>query len=412
MPRRRPGPRWTVLRSILAVVLLLGGARVVWYAVTDPSDPGRALAQARWLDREIADRRAATRMQDLFPEGEFFTLVLDGLARTALATGVGDLDRQAALVVDAEDRLDRLTSDAVLAPYPATAGLPHGVFVEGWTLRLEAEVAALTEEPERATSVRARAATLREALDASTTGALESYPGQVWPVDTVVAAAALAVADEAVGVPGAAATVRRWLERVDASRVGPHGLLPHRTTLAGDVLDGPRATSSVLAAAMWPVIDPVSAPGRWAAVRAAFLVDRLGAVGLSEYPVGSDGDGDVDSGPLLLGVSLSATAVAAGAARANGDETLAVDLLRQGEVIGVPVTWRGERRYAGGALPVGDAFLAWARTRPVLLPDPGPAGPRPTWWLWLAPWVCGVGLLAAPATVRAVRRGLAASPVR
>jgi hypothetical protein len=70
------------------------------------------------------------------------------------------------------------------------------------------------------------------------------------------------------------------------------------------------------------------------------------------------------------------------AARAVGDGTLAQDLSREAELLGLPISWRGERRYALGALPVGDAFLAWARTRPAAEPAPteSDAGPGRPWW--------------------------------
>ena len=86
---------------------------------------------------------------------------------------------------------------------------------------------------------------------------------------------------------------------------------------------------------------------------------------MRKYPRGSEGSGDVDSGPLVLGVSASASAstVALAAARIVGDAELASDLDREAELLGLPTRWGGERRYRLGLLPVGDAFLAWARTR-------------------------------------------------
>ena len=75
------------------------------------------------------------------------------------------------------------------------------------------------------------------------------------------------------------------------------------------------------------------------------------------------------------------------AARAVGDATLAQDLSREAELLGLPISWGGQRRYALGALPVGDAFLAWARTRPAAGPLPADpdAGPGRPWWpvFWL-----------------------------
>ncbi len=99
-----------------------------------------------------------------------------------------------------------------------------------------------------------------------------------------------------------------------------------------------------------------------------------------DFPRASRRGGDIDSGPLLFGISASATVVAVRAARVNGDEALAVDLLTVIDVGGVP----RERCYGLGLLPVADAFLAWARAAPS--PSVGaptvPRSPTSSWRLW------------------------------
>ena len=120
------------------------------------------------------------------------------------------------------------------------------------------------------------------------------------------------------------------------------------------------------------------------------MVREAGLVGVREFSRGQDGVGDVDSGPLLLGVSASASAVTLAAARAIGDIELAEDLSREAELLGLPSRWGGEHRYALGLLPVGDAFLAWARTQPLeLVPQVGgdETSVRPWWPLLAAPFL-------------------------
>jgi hypothetical protein len=95
-----------------------------------------------------------------------------------------------------------------------------------------------------------------------------------------------------------------------------------------------------------------------------------------------DGAGDVDSGPLPLGISLSATAVTLGAAQVHGDAPLAGALANYGELAGLPLGTPWTKRYAFGLLPIGDAFLAWSKTaRPwvATLPAPPSAVISP-WW--------------------------------
>ena len=110
------------------------------------------------------------------------------------------------------------------------------------------------------------------------------------------------------------------------------------------------------------------------------MVREAGLVGVREYPAGDGTAGDVDSGPLLFGVSASASAVTLAAARRNGAVELAADLDHQAEYLGIPLEWAGRRRFAFGLLPVGDAFVAWARGVPVGDAGPGIETPRPLWW--------------------------------
>jgi hypothetical protein len=123
--------------------------------------------------------------------------------------------------------------------------------------------------------------------------------------------------------------------------------------------------------------DPRFAREQYRVLRARFLDNRLGILGMREYPDGVDGGEDMDTGPIVLGFSGPAVVVGAAAARANGDQAVADALLGWTEVIGMPVQLGGERWYAGGKLPIGDAFIAWART--------APAGPQRAWEP-LSPW--------------------------
>jgi hypothetical protein len=188
------------------------------------------------------------------------------------------------------------------------------------------------------------------------------------------------------------------------------GLLPHRLGLPGAGDEASRASSSALALVFEPDIDPGLAQRDYRSFVRHFVVRTAGLVGAREYRVGTEGPADVDSGPLVRGVSLSASAVALAAARRSGDRRLAEALDAEAELFGLPVTLAGRRRYGFGLLPVGDAFLAWARSQTgTQLPASTP-GPRPLWVpLTLLPLAPGA---LAGALVLVLRRRRRMSPAQ
>jgi hypothetical protein len=100
--------------------------------------------------------------------------------------------------------------------------------------------------------------------------------------------------------------------------------------------------------------------------------------------------------------------VTLGAAQVHGDARLAHALASYGEVAGVPVDTPRTKRYAAGQLPIGDAFLAWAKTaRPWVAPVPAAPPPGVAWW-WRLPLLALFAAVAvapwSPALVRRARR--------
>jgi hypothetical protein len=385
-----------VLLSLLAALAVLGLAmagRVAWVGYGPQPGASVTADQVRFLHGSIAAGDGA-RMQQLFPEGDFFLRALTAMA--SARTPFPDLGAVRAL----RDSLDAPESVAVFG----SGMVPeHGIFQAGWALAVAVDLAAASGDPADREDVRRRATTVEAALRGSSTGFLQSYPGQYWPCDTVVAASALAAAAVLLDRPDWLATVRTWRAGPLMQAADPVSeLLPHRVDQAGQSLEGPRGSSQSVIQAFWPAIG-LALDGRldaasWQAFRRWFVIREAELVGVREYPIGTSGSGDVDSGPLVLGVSASASTVAVAAARANGDFTLAEDLSREAELLGLPSNWGGQRRYALGMLPVGDAFLAWARTRPAAEPLPADSDAetgRPWWPAFGAPFLLPVAVLIA-----------------
>jgi hypothetical protein len=188
--------------------------------------------------------------------------------------------------------------------------------------------------------------------------------------------AALAIADSIFG-GRYRFIIARWVEAVRRRGDPKYGAIPHEAN------GGPRGESLALLSFILVEVDESLARQQYDILRNDFVSYTWGVPGVREYPHGEDGPGDIDSGPIILGFSGPATVVGAGAAIANGDEDLATALLATAEFAGFPIEIAGRRWYAGGLLPVGDAFLAWARS--ALPAAPAAAYPPLVPWWWRLP---------------------------
>ena len=380
---------------------LLVGVTVCNLRLLAPRGPKAAVAQLRFLERALADG-AAEDMQRWFPEGRVFTWALYGLAsaRTALLFPRDD-PRRARLLAASGAAVDTVLSDRARSTFVRDMSPEWGAFYTSWSLYAAAEHLRASGASDSALVERFRreADRLAAALEASPTPFLHSYPGSSWPADTSVGVAALAIHDRILPARYEA-VVKGWVARARALTHPDLGALSHtadpRTGAPGEV----RGSSLALMARVLVDVDPDFAREQYRVLRDRFVRARWGAVGVLEYADGRSFGGDVDSGPLVLGYSGPALVVGMAAARANGDARLGRILLGVTELVGVP--WGvGSRRYAAGLVPVGDAFIAWARSGP---PTPDTGWDRRLRWWWPVP-VHLVSLLVALRAWVVLRRG-------
>ncbi|MFC3999749.1 hypothetical protein ACFOVU_27800 [Nocardiopsis sediminis] len=367
--------------------------------------------------RARLDDGAGERMQRLFPEGYLFTHVLYGLSR--VNTGMLDPGLRGDALAEARWALEQAESAVGRAPFPADAAPAYGVFHAGWTAWLRGRIVELAggpdAAPDEARELSAAAEELRAAFDAALddgTPYLMAYPGAAWPVDSVVGIAALRLDDRLRGDDAHAGTIDRWSAAV-RDRLDPAtGLIPHSADPAtGAPLEGARGSSQSLLLRFLAEVDREWAAADHRVFRTTFASTVAMAPGTREFPQGDGSPGDVDSGPLILGLSASASTVALGDAVLFGDAASARALTGLAEASGVPVEAGGQRRYLGGVLPVGDAFLVWSLTaggEAAAARDataPGGEGPSPAWRVpWLLLTGTAMALLWWPA-VRALHRG-------
>jgi hypothetical protein len=191
--------------------------------------------------------------------------------------------------------------------------------------------------------------------------AFQTYPGETYPPDLATLAATVALYDRATG-QRVDADLARWLAtyRLEAVDPATRMLIQRLSPESGRPADRPRGSGTAFAAYFLVYADP----GLSAALYASLPVRHaLGFGAVREYPGGEAGLGDIDSGPVLAGLGVSATGFALAGARAHGDEATFRRILRTACLFGVPVPHRDGRWFlTGGGL--GNAILLAMLTAP------------------------------------------------
>ena len=375
--------RGTFVMFALGMVWL--NAKLYFAPATQPDFekvPPNAVAHLAFLKEELADG-AAEEMQGIFPEGFFFSHVLYGL--TWVEMGLRSAEHRDEAVREARRALAEIDSIEGKAAFPHDLPPEHGMFYSGWRNHLQAGIVLLEKDEAEMLQLRARCDALVKALsDAPSWPWLASYHNQVWPCDTPPGIHAMCVYDQVSGENRYTEFVAKWISAVRGSLCPTYGMITHvADPSTGQPLGTPRGTSQVIILRFLADIDPRFASEQYTQFQAHFIGDLLGVPAVLEYPRGTEGPSDVDSGPLIAGVSASATVVAMGVAQIYGDEKLSKSISQVGETIGFPFGTQ-KRCYLGGMIPIGDAFVVHATSaRPWLRREIGitiSSTPISKWW--------------------------------
>lgn len=202
---------------------------------------------------------------------------------------------------------------------------------------------------------------LRKKLQAQPTLLAQTYPGETFLPDNCVVVASLALFAR-LNPQHDQGFAHRWRKHIYTRFRDPQtGLFVFRVTRAGDVVQHSRASGSAWNGFYLFYIDPSFAAAQFRRLKASFATRSLGLAGLREWPQGKEGAGDVDSGPLILGLSPAASGFAIAGARIARDTPFLNSLLWTAEIAGFSWQWKGKRQYLLAPL-VGDAILLAMRT--------------------------------------------------
>ncbi|MBX3232044.1 MAG: hypothetical protein KIT84_19985 [Labilithrix sp.] len=209
-------------------------------------------------------------------------------------------------------------------------------------------------------------ADLTRRIAASKHGMIETYPGETWPPDVAAVVGSIGLHARATKTDRSE-LLARWAETFERCALhGKTGLLFQRMTSGScEAVDAPRGSGTAIASYFLSFATPVLARRLYDALVAELWVDVLGFGGVREYASGFTGEGDVNAGPILFGVSVGATGFAIAATRTHGDRARFRGLYRSTSLFGVPTSVDGRTAFAAGGVLGNALLLAMLTARPL-----------------------------------------------
>lgn len=179
----------------------------------------------------------------------------------------------------------------------------------------------LTGDPRHLAMLRDQVESLADELDRSPLGILNDYPNECYPTDVMMAIASIRRADAALGTDHAAFAARA-IRGFEGKLLDELGLPPYNADLfTGKALDGSRGCGISYACMSAPYVWPDVARNWYALYEKYFWQERYGLHGFREFPrnyASGEWYMDVDSGPVLGGIGVSASAFGLAASRIMG----------------------------------------------------------------------------------------------
>lgn len=338
------------------------------------SPKARALAQrqlALWTDAKLREgelqRMRASNAEWDFMGRSFLVWALANMSLREPATKTEHLEVIDRIIAETL-RLERERGMYVfLMSYAKAEGYvvqpPRSMFLDGEIALMLAARRLVEEKPEYKELLTERVRLIREGLRRSPRLALESYPNECWTFDHCIALVALRAADHLDGSDHSD-LIRDWVSLAKKTLIHPQsGLLASSYNLNGQVFDGPEGTTLWMVCHCLQVLDEDFARDQYQRARRELGATTLGFAYAHEWPASWNGPADIDSGPIIpvLNISAGSSGMAFIAASAFGDENFLSQLAATLDFAAFPARKRGALKYCASN-QVGDAALLYAAT--------------------------------------------------
>jgi hypothetical protein len=221
----------------------------------------------------------------------------------------------------------------------------------------------LEEKPEYKELVTQRVNLIADGLQRSPHLLLESYPNECWTFDHCIALSAIRLADY-LDHTDHSQLISNWIAMAKQTLVHPEsGLLTASFTIKGQPLDGPEGSTLWMVAHSLQILDEDFARDQYQRARKELGETLLGFGFAHEWPRSWHGPADIDSGPIIpvLNISAGSSGMAFIGASSFGDEPYLKALSATLDFAAFPKRKSGALKYCASN-QVGDSALLYAAT--------------------------------------------------
>ncbi|MEL6942863.1 MAG: hypothetical protein AAFO82_09360 [Bacteroidota bacterium] len=315
--------------------------------------------QLHYLEKQLG-RGAAQEMQSIFPEGFIFLHSLIALSWSDVAKDINPQSELFPLAIKRIDQsLGRIQSEEGKQIFPKGMNPTHGAFYNGWLAYTMGSRLLLQSDALLTTRFQKTCKRIATAYQEQDYNYLKSYEGAIWPADNMLCLASLQLHDRIFN-SNYRPIVDSCLLQIKANLDPETRLIPHSANIKTmQVREGARGCSQSLINNFLIEIDSTFALEQFQIYKELFVENRLGLIGIREYPNGREGNGDIDSGPVIWDVGGAASIVGMRTFMRYGETEIARSLQNSVEAFGMPLRFKKKKRYLFGALPMADAFIAW-----------------------------------------------------
>jgi hypothetical protein len=362
-----------IIKNTIVVFIFIISIVIVWingklYAdnFTKKEQQQDIILQLNFLEQELKQHQLGDQMQAMFPEGFVFTNALYGLSWCEYGIADATNANKTRALSEALFAYHQINAEKAKLTFNATLQPQNGIYYLGWNNYLLSKILLLDSNFANNEAYKKifkeQCELIVSTLKKSNSPYLQSYQDECWPADMCVAMASISNYNKIFN-PKYQYIVTEWTNKVKVRLDPATQLIPHKVnSINGETIEGARGCSISLILRLMAEIDFNFAKEQYKIYQQNFVSTIFGLPSVMEYPKGHYGEGDIDSGPVILGVGFAGTIVSIGTFSVLGECELAAHQYQTINSLAMAYKTSDTKKYIFGQLPITDAFIAWGRS--------------------------------------------------